>query len=281
MSKCSVITGILAVSCLFLFAAPQTDLQTKGLKGKVKSVKEEYSLEKYNQQGYLESITLAYMDTVTGEKNFTYDSGNRLLTEIEKNENREEIKRVTNTYNAAGLLIKSVRKGKDGNDYDTIEYNAKKQRSRLKNYYNDDILYETVEYIYDAAGNKIKENIYNDQNELKAFKNFVYDKANKLVERSEWTTPATKKPNNLYKFNALGLVTEETAFWNDEVETRTTLYYDQNGNVDKEVIYSGEADYTDNYIYTYTYDKMGNWLTKEWYSEGELLEKIERVITYY
>jgi len=26
---------------------------------------------------------------------------------------------------------------------------------------------------------------------------------------------------------------------------------------------------------------MGNWLTKEWYSEGELLEKIERVITYY
>jgi len=53
------------------------------------------------------------------------------------------------------------------------------------------------------------------------------------------------------------------------------------GNVIKEEYKSGYAEYTETYTNIYFYDKMGNWLTKEWYSEGELLEKIERVITYY
>ena len=57
MSKCTVITGIMAVCCLFLLAAPGTDCQTDLLQGKVKSVTTGDYTGKYNQQGYRESTT--------------------------------------------------------------------------------------------------------------------------------------------------------------------------------------------------------------------------------
>jgi len=281
MKQSMLLLGILMFAGMLLATAPRTDWQKGGLQGKVKSLRTIYETIKYNPQGFRVSITSGDDSNYNGETNYSYDSANRLLTVIAKNAFHEEIHRITNTYDAAGLLIKTVNKGIEGNESDKFEYNAKKQLSGKKNYYEDGRLFEATEYIYDAAGNKTRENIYNSDMELSEYINYVYDASNKLVEKWEWTVPATEMPDTMYKYNAQGLVTEENAYYMDELESRDKFSYDNYGNVTRNVAESGYSDYTETHTYIYTYDKQGNWLTKEWYSEGDLIEKTERTITYY
>lgn len=279
MNKCLLLAVILIFTGMLL-AKPQTDWQRDGLQGKVKSVTNEYGITRYNQQGYITSITYGSEDNFCGDVVYSYDSKNRMTVRISRNPYHEETERVTNTYNAAGLLLTTVRTGDYEGGEDKAEYNSKQQLIWLKNY-DAELLIQAVEYIYDAAGNKIRENNYNEDMEIYSFIEFDYDAAGKLMEKRDFDTFIPDVPESVFKYNTQGQLTEEIAFYAGRFDYQNRYSYDAHGNLSKEETNYGEGDFIETYACTYTYDKQGNWLSKEEFSGGEQTEKQERTITYY
>lgn len=265
---------------LSLMAVPKTDWQKEGLQGKVKSVTTEYGITRYNQQGYVTSITYGGEDSFSGDVVYSYDSGNRMLVRISRNPYHEESERITNTYDATGLLLKTVRNGDYEGGVDKAEYNSKKQLIWLKTY-DAELLIQAVEYIYDAAGNKTRENNYNEDMEIYSFIEFDYDDDGKLMEKRDFDNFIPDTPETVLKYNPRGWLIEEIAFYAGRFDYQKRYSYDTKGNLIKEETNYGEGDFIETYTCTYTYDKQGNWISKSESSAGELLEKQERVITYY
>lgn len=281
MKKSLILAGILMFTGVLFAASPQTGWQKDAMQGKVKSVAGTFETITYTPQGYRQSITFGGADSFSGDITYSYDSSNRLLSRISRNAYREEINRLTNTYDASGLLLKTVRQGNEGNETDTHEYNSRKQLSWTKTYDSDNSMMEAVEYLYDATGNKIRENNYNEDMELYFYILFVYDKDANLLEKSAWSLPETERADTVYKYNLQGWLIEEVAYYMDEFDSSRTLFYDNYGNVTKEIMVIRDTEMPETYTYGYTFDKQGNWISKEDFSEGELMETEERVITYY
>lgn len=273
MNKSVLLTGILVFFTIVL-AATKTDLQEANLFGKVKSIQTNRENTVYNQQGYLESIT--YYSG--GVEAYQYDSNNRLLTIVYTNSDNKETSRSTKTYDTAGLMIKEVRKDWV-EEIDNLEYNAKQQLVRIKTYYADGRLKGVSEYAYDTAGNKISEEEYNNEMELNYKTLYTYDKHNKLVEEQRFIVRDTDIPNKSYTYDEDGFVTADTYFYNGEVEIRHEYSRDKYHNIITDEAFE-MGDFI-SYDYIYTYDKQGNWLTREEYRDVKLQDTQKRSITYY
>ncbi|MDZ4121450.1 MAG: hypothetical protein U1C33_03465, partial [Candidatus Cloacimonadaceae bacterium] len=241
----------------------------------MKSASTALTTKKYNPQGYLECVTYGDKDSFNSETVYTYDSRNKVLTSVSQNPYHEENYRITNTYGADGLLVKTLRKSPVSYETDIAEYNDKKQLCWMKSYYADKSLIDAVEYFYDSAGNKIRENYFDENMELSSQLSYIYDKDNKLIEKQDYKGSFFGDIENICKYNAQGLLTEEILFVDDELEESTTYSYDQYGNLTLQVVKSVYQAAAQTYTNKYTYDKQNNWVSMESALDGVVTEKEE------
>lgn len=151
----------------------------------------------------------------------------------------------------------------------------------MKNYTGTNLLLSADEYLYDAAGNNTRMNSYSDTMELWFYKVSDYDRNNKLVEMREYQASDPKQAETINRYNAQGWLSEKLTYHKGELNTRMKISYDKYGNVTDQEVYFNRDAKTNITTFTYTYDKQGNWLTREELRNGKLNEKKERVITYY
>lgn len=274
--------GLFIFTAMLFATVPQTDLQKELLQGKVKAISKVYNttvLETttYNPQGNLESIVVLF----EGETHYTYDSKGRLVSYVATDADSLFSYGTYNTYDASGLLLISESKDTFGNDIGKYEYNAKKQITWVKHYFGDNSFFMAEEYIYDSAGNNIRMNSYDENMKLWAYTLSTYDKNNKLVEKQEFNASDPKIPEKAFKYNADGRMSEETRYYKGAPDTRMAVSYDKYGNITMDEVYFYKKAKTNTTTFTYTYDKQGNWLTREELRDGKFNMKDVREITYY
>ena len=274
-----LLMGLFIFTTLYLSANPQTDWQKDGLQGKVKSFTCDYETTTYNPQGYIESFTSEFGDTSTV---YTYDAKGRLISSVCTDQDGKFSFGTTKTYDASGLLITSEEKDTFGCSISNYNYNAQKQLTRINITSIDNTLLYADEYLYDSDGNNIRINNYEeDAKEPWSYSIFAYDKKNKLVEKRDYERSAGEQPVAVYKYDAEGLLTEETRYHKAALDTKMSVYYDKYCNVTLNQVYFAKSNETNITKFIYTYDKKGNWLTREEYRGSKLNHKLEREITYY
>ena len=271
--------GLFVFIGITLTAVTQTDWQKDGLQGKVKTITDGFETTTYTQQGYIESFT-----TELGLYNdlYTYDAKGRLISCVHTDRDGEFSNRKIYSYDVSGLLIVIEYKDSFASTITKYEYNTKQQLTWIKFFDAYNILYSSEGYLYDTAGNNIRINNYEeDAKEPWSYTIFAYDKKNKLVEKREYERPDTEQPIAVYKYDAEGLLTVESRYHEGALDTRMSVFYDKYGNVTMNKVYFAKDDETNFTKFIYTYDKKGNWLTKEEFRDGKHNYKSERSITYY
>ena len=76
---------------------------------------------------------------------------------------------------------------------------------------------------------------------------------------------------------------DRSTYWdeNGEIASIHITRYDEQGNQIEYINYKNLDEYHNHYTYKYTYDKKGNWISREQYNFQKLLTNYHRAITYF
>lgn len=140
------------------------------------------------------------------EKEFAYDGEGRLVKEIDYTDDGETLYIIENQYNEKGLLSQMVRN----------EVAAKDRR--------------TYQFSYDERGNKVKDLVYNYNEELIAKAYYTYNDNDQLLEAE--TEDLDRYQKATYTYEGEHLVEEAITDKDGNVLTKTTYRYNEQGDID-------------------------------------------------
>jgi hypothetical protein len=169
-----------------------------------------------------------------------------------------------------------------------FKYDIKKNLLKLIKSKNGNIL-SVYTNIYNARGYLSQQNLTTtEQTYFKPVSYFFkYDNKGRLTEvRNEEYGIDIRPSTNVFTYDAKGLrITNEKYDRFGNLESKSFFSYNWNGDIIKKIYYPDvmSSDKSSTFIYSYTYDKRGNWLTKNVTdyksNKPELLQ--QRQITYY
>ena len=276
---------LLVTACLisFLVHAQTTDLATRQLRGKVKSIieisyevvqkfgepekgaiiKKDY--REYNSAGYetqygLEDFTSAGVKT---KKSFRYGNNNKVVDIREETDGKVKLTKIE--YNAQGKM----------NTVDFTDGNGQLENRQKYKYDADGLLVQTDTYnsdgslkfkivrTYNAGKQLVKKEWYNPKGNATWQETFAYDANGNLAEETSIDrelpnpTPTTRK----YRYNEKKQKVEESysrsGAGNDKLfsdDFNETMEYNEQGDmVTKSFLFQEEK-------IVYTYDKHNNWI---------------------
>ena len=269
---------LLSLQTLFVNAQTKTDWEKDGLKGKVKSIKTDWTY-RYKKDG----------------KNFTpwkVEDGN------------------LKTFSAKGqaMSIQYLKEGKDMTSTSKYIYTPATNSYEIKGYSADGRMYGSTLYKTDVKGNILEEIRLDSAGQLRDSYKYTYDGKGNQLGYGSYAKDGKLRGRTLYTYNSLGQKTEnktETTGYatsyimyeydakgNVSMENHPPLanlpgikferFYDDKNNKIREVKYitTKPKSYTSTWVYEY--DSKGNWIKQTEYSdEGEPYSVYERTIVYY
>jgi hypothetical protein len=281
------ILKLLFLACIFLSCNSElsknekTDLEIKGLKGEVKSIRQtvytakekfgeivkdkpgafhsDYSsyYELYNEDGnLLEENSYYQTGELVGKKKFNYDENLRLIETL--------------FYDPDGTLtVKWIHKYDDtDNNFKTFRYNEKGEAIGSSD--NE----------YDNAGNLILSLRNNPDGEPTHKAVYEYDENGLLIKESYLNLSGSYSRTSIYKYNEEGKSKEEEKYDTDNNLThRILITYDSKGNKIKEVSTAYEKSSVT--IFDFNLDEKENWITGVYSLSDGRIWLVERKIEYY
>ena len=139
------------------------------------------------------------------EKEFAYDNEGQLEKEIDYSDDGEVLYIIENQYNEKGLLSQMVRN----------EVAAKDRRS--------------YQFAYDERGNKVKDLVYNYNEELIAKAYYTYNDNDQLLEAE--TEDLDRYQKATYTYEGAHLVEEALSDKDGNVLSKTTYRYNEQGDI--------------------------------------------------
>lgn len=271
------IITFLVLSCKGQNSSDQSknDWTLNKLAGKVKKIKEimylgdglsksikEASETSYNENGYIiHAYSHGTFDKAASTTSISYDRNNKIKEAKMFDPDNNEIMKVTYDYSKDGKEIDTKVENKSIN----ITYSEKV----IKTYNNANQLVSTktlqdgklrsIISIKDSANQKItEEKLLDSDGKLKSKTIKKFDKKNNLLEKSEYGGPDAKdlEFKVIFKYNERNHPVEVTKYNND-----------------------GSTEYKDSS--EYVYDKIGNWIKRTDFSDGEIDTVTERKVEYY
>lgn len=187
----------------------------------------------YNTDGKIQSISTEYstfdkIGSVT-TTNFSYDLNGNVIQQITKDENGEQLERITFTlkYDTNDSIIEKIEKSESNVTRVIYVYNDKGLKVRITNYNADGELDSEYKYKYDELGNKIEEE-YLFQG-VSIWKNkFIYDEENRLVRVDEKTNKTEWRKLYEYSYDYNGNWIKKIHYeenGQESIVTRQIIYY--------------------------------------------------------
>ena len=310
MKKFFFISALLSHSFLFSQnSLDYTDLENEGLKGKVKSVKQQF----YDAHDSSGKMVLYPQKSSWGDNYIQkYDSKGNETDKIEYSLNDTFLIKFFYKYDDKGNLIEILTTSKPNDSYRRIvcKYNEKNKCVEEARFSEGGEVYSKYTYKYDEKGNNTNENYfdyldstsnytaifkYNTEGIFESYQEFDWEKkirvdiTYKLDEKGE----ITESTDNLYP-NPFGKTTRYTYDekgnmtsqdnsneFDDDTGRKKTWTYDAMGNITEINVQSSMGTNHGSTKYEYEYDKQGNWIKKTQYSDDELGQIIMRDIVYY
>ncbi len=189
---------------------------------------------------------------------------------------------VDSSWNDAEIEFHSRALGRVG--YSSVYFYDQKGRLSLIREYTPEgsLAYRRV-LSYDEQGRPNHWSHYDGERKLIATELYVYD----AKERT--TTVSRDRSKTVFFYNEKGRWTKRVVYLSDgSIEDNTTFEHDANGNVIKETEYDKRGVYLYANVFTYKFDKFGNWIEKQiTYTEPadnqapKARRVVYRVITYF
>ena len=143
---------------------------------------------------------------------------------------------------------------------------------------------------YDGGGELLVREKFDDKDNIISSTDYHYNRKNAYIYDSNKNRIEEKRSNRLgipygrlvRKYNSNNCLTNIILYngWGNII-CKKAFDYDSLGNKKKIIEYIEKPKQTITLIYTYTYDKFGNWLTKTQYENGKATEITKRIIEYH
>lgn len=257
-----VFLTICLLSSLSAAAQPKTDRETAGLVGPVKSVRSK-SVDYSGKETAGEGILKKAGDLVI------YDQAGRETEREMVSDYGEAMGKVSQTFDAQGLLTGSIWTGPKGNviSKDVYTYLNGKRVEQLK-YDGAGVLVEKTVKSYDSAG-RLETDTYYDPAKPVAKTVYKYEGKNEPIEVAFFLANGRKATAPVgpclgahrvtYTYNNEGRVVNKVLFEDDGSFKKGFQYgYDERGNTMKYLSQSRSLSVT--YVYKYEFDQKGNWI---------------------
>ena len=164
---------------------------------------------------------------------------------------------VDSSYNEANIEFHSRTLGRLG--YSTVYLYDKKGRLVVIREYSPDgtLAYKRL-LNYNVQGRPNQWSHYAGESKLIATEVYLYD------HEKRTTTVSRDKSKTVFFYNEKGWWTKRMVYLADgSIEDHTTFEHDDKGNVTKETKYDKQGNYLYANLFTYKFDKFGNWIEKE------------------
>lgn len=280
----------------------QKSLKAYGLKGRVKSVREENYKQEipaagldaelsrrqqlfFNEQGYLvKSVSFVY-NTFEGAFQYVYDDDRNIIVRSAYDRNEKFLNKETFEFDLKGRVQRYTREAtalqsRWINTYtDRPGGYSRKSKSEYPATRPDYAVFD-----YDSVKHQAKSESHFGGNRFTEL--YTYDKKGNVTGRTEYDSADVIRFEFRASYNTNGLPVQkvETRYENG-VKTVSEMYYayDEKGNVIEYTrIANGELDSWSSYRVTYTYDVVGNWTHRAILKlDGTPQASIDRVIAYY
>ncbi len=281
MKKVQVLLMTFTMIATLLAALEKTDLEKKGLKGKVRKLSTETTDYYFLENGYLNNESYDYDEYLCGDVYYYYDAKGRLSSMEDEDLYEGVIYSEEYTYDDMGRMkTKSYREYADDVTI-TYSYDAKGYLIGERYVDQDGALLRRKEFLNDKNGNRLKEMQFDSSDTLERYYEYKYDKNNNKIEDALFNPDKTLKQKYEFNYNASNKVIKETG-WNPAAKTYTlVLSYDDKGNEIKREYSDEVTKKTTVTITGYVYDDKGNWTEKTSSVEDGVKETIKRSIIYY
>lgn len=280
---------ILLTSSILLGAVTKTDLESRDIKGNVKKVETDYTIEFYLSNGmldYTEEYTDYYVDEYDdgydGGIDYHYDDAGRLVKMISFDFMDVVTSKDEYTYDAAGNMISKLYTYGQNETLESNSYDAK--GNLIQSIYTDQYqnLMKTIHYTYDASGRKLSLLQKDPEGKQKEKQTFSYDKAGNLTLHTFYDALNTITQEFTYKYDAQNRVIESK--YDPKLPDKYTAFkhsYNAEGFIAETITTEMPAKTSRTKKYTYKVDAQGNWTTKTTTeSDGTVHDEI-RYIAYY
>lgn len=274
---------------LFLFSftdgrKKMNDLEINGIKGKVKTI---WSSDYY----YLDSVLMA-KDTVRiniAISNYMLKTKYNEQGNILSCEQADGKVTLLNVYDKSGNKVTCTKFDSEGklkysgfNKYDAHANNI--IESRGYSLYDDTLNISIVKYKYDAKGNIIEADDYNEENKLDNYWKCIYDSKGNKTDEIQYDSKGKfiQKRSYLYndKKNITKMVIDNLKKEDGQDMTITSVYNDNNEEI-KRTDFFDMIQVTRTVSYKREYDKNGNWIKMVGEDDAHEIHVFYRVIEYY
>ena len=327
--RCVLSIGMMVFPFLSIAQYTDTELGHDGFMGPVKSAKitsyeaimkegqptkgnsSNYQIRSYNNLGNLINVSDHAADgTVTRTKQNTLDKEGKPLEKLDRMGDMI-IKRETYNYDKPGNLIEKITYKGDGSIDRKVtnvfnKLNQLIESSEYSNSFNELLLNERKQLVYDKSGNNIKINYFGPEGEnwgseerkfdnngnviewvnltetgeIKIRQTYIYDENNVLTSRKSFN--ADGKLTNEANLDSMGQPLTLIRYNKDGgISRKSGNRYDEFGNNSAELRYGPDGAENVYAEYKYTYDEKNNWIQQTAYQNGQAIFIIEREITYY
>lgn len=218
---------------------------------------------------------------------YKYNEDGNLIEKLAFNEADKLSSKDIYVYDSAGNKI-GEKNYYVGNKYQNYEYAFLTETEIINEKIKDDDFFSMRRFEYNTLGNKIKE-IYSspsllDKRQTLSYYTFTYDDYGKVIEEDTYYESDTLISIKIFfKYNKEGKLIEENKYdvKADDLIYNKTYKYDNKSRLIEEV---DQKKYDENIIWKEIYsdfDNTNNWLKKELFKNGELVEINNREIVYY
>ena len=257
----------------------------------VKTIKEQKKVVTLEKRVAYNMLTETWNTTYT---EYTYDEMGNKISEVVKDSKGNIISESKNIleYDERLNITKDITESKDEYYGYLYEYD---NRDRLvkKEYYSDvNTLHRKFEYVYDNAGNMIRETSYYYQPKYSSFDvkyTYIFDADGKIIEKKASESPDTKytyyengtlkeeiSSANYTKYDERGNKIEFIVYdYDGSVKGKSINVYDMNNNLIKYEAWDGNGNRTSLHEWQYN-DKMQ--LVKEVYKDNT--SRFDYILTY-
>ncbi|MFJ1435169.1 hypothetical protein ACILFN_07460, partial [Capnocytophaga canimorsus] len=154
--------------------------------------------------------------------------------------------------------VKSVRE----TPYYVVEKFGEIQKGRIKSF--------ITSYIYNEQGNLIEDNRYNSDGSLSRKTACKYDTNGNRIEENWYNSDGSLSWKTAFKYDTNGNLIEANSYNSDgSLSGKTACKYDTNGNLIEANGYNSDGSLYATDIYTYEYDKYGNWVKRIMYNNDK------------
>ncbi|PKN71964.1 MAG: hypothetical protein CVU50_09245 [Candidatus Cloacimonetes bacterium HGW-Cloacimonetes-3] len=281
MNKVNLALLLLTIISVSLCAVPQTDWQRFHLKGSVERMINDTEVIYFSPEGLIYSRWWGNEHYSSSDYEYIYDAANRLISMEKKDGNGLVVSGDYHTYNASGLLTESKEYSLSDTKTHYFTYNDKQQISwkKTRDFYGKP--YQSIEYIYNAAGNIVRENYYDKNDKLSYYLENSYDKNSNLLDSRTMDTSKKQIRRRVYKYNSHNQCIEESIYQEKKLSSKQTKTYDEQGNAVSIVTFDPMYNTTTRVTRNYSYDTYGNWVKLEIVNNGTKSSEENRYFSYY